>query len=233
MRSYGPAIWLDYYDTHVIMGAWYYTSCCIQQNCQMHFIALAQVRSEVHSWLHSIVHSQPAWLNLPTDSWGRFQVHCKYAPKYTSEYVLKHTAGHAAMDAHTCTRWHTVSLLDCTLPYQRTRSYQAHSWARSQVCFTLHSMVHSQPTWLYAPKYTLKREDTPNLTWLYAHMYPPACSIWRHAKLQKPGSGRHQLQAQWLNRGARRRRTHQQHCAAPHTTLKRNSWERAVLDRGA
>ena len=34
-------------------------------------------------------------------------------------------------------------------------------------------MVHSQPTWLYAPKHTLKREDTPNLTWLYAPMYAP------------------------------------------------------------
>jgi hypothetical protein len=30
-RSNGPAHSLDYYDTHAIMCAWYYTSCCIQQ----------------------------------------------------------------------------------------------------------------------------------------------------------------------------------------------------------
>jgi len=52
------------------MGAWYYTSCCILYNCQMHLIARSQVRSEVHSrafsqrlsHLHSMPHSQPASL---------------------------------------------------------------------------------------------------------------------------------------------------------------------------
>jgi len=170
--------------------------------------------SQGPSHLHSMAHSQPAWLytlkpalkklsstlpialddTLPACLTVRSQVSCQDAPKYT-EYVLKYTPGHAPKEAHTCTRWHTASLLDCTLPNQRSRSSQVHSWASSQVCFQLHSMAHSQPTWLYSSKYTFKREDTPNLTWLYARMYPPACSIQRLAELQKPGTGRHQLQA--------------------------------------
>jgi len=55
-------------------------------------------------------------------------------------------------------------------------------------------MVHSQPTWLYAPKYTLKREVTSNLTWLYAPMYTPAYSIQRLVEGKTPGTGRRQLQ---------------------------------------
>jgi len=183
---------------------------------QVHSQACSQGRS--HS--HSMAHSQPAWLytskpvlklsntllstlsstlpialddTLPACLNVRSQVSSQDASKYT-EYVLKYTPGHAPKDAHTCTRWHTASLLDYILPNQRSRSSQAHSRASSQVHFQLHSMVHSQPTWLYAPKHTLKREDTPNLTWLYAHMYPPACSIQRLAELQKPATRRHQLQ---------------------------------------
>jgi len=78
----------------------------------MHFIARSQVRSEVHTWLHSIVHSQPAWLMLPTNLSRCSKVHCEYAPKYTSEFVLMYTPGHPPKDAHTCTRWHTARLLD-------------------------------------------------------------------------------------------------------------------------
>ena len=37
----------------------------LKPNCQMHFFARSQMRSEVHTWLHSTVHSQPAWLTLP------------------------------------------------------------------------------------------------------------------------------------------------------------------------
>jgi len=50
--------------------------------------------------------------------------------------------------------------------------------------------LHSQPTWLYAPKYTLKLQDPPKLTWLYAPMYAPTCSIQKLAELQMPGTGR-------------------------------------------
>jgi len=116
MRFYGPAQWLDYYDTHEIMCALYYTSCCIQQNYRMHFIEYYQVRSEVHSWLHSIVNSNPAWHTLPTNLSRFSQVHSKYAPKYTSKYILKYTPVHALKDSINCTWWHSPSLLDCTLP---------------------------------------------------------------------------------------------------------------------
>ena len=112
-----------------------------------------QVRSEVHSQacfqgrsrLHSMVHSQPAWLytpklalkklastlpstlsstrpialdnTLPAPAYLtiRYQMSSQDAPKCT-EYVLEYTPGHAPKDAPTCTRWHTASLLACTLP---------------------------------------------------------------------------------------------------------------------
>jgi len=141
--------------------------------------------------------SQPAWLTLPSKLSRRSQVHSEYAPKYTSEYVLKYTPEHALKDAPNCTRWHTPSLLDCTFPSKLSRRSQAHSRARSQVHSQLHSMTHSQPAWLYAPKYTLKREDTPNLTWLYASMYASACSIQRLAELQAPGTGRCEAGGVW------------------------------------
>jgi hypothetical protein len=68
----------------------------------------------------------------------------EYAPKYTSEYVLKYTPGYALKDAPNCTRWHTHSLLDCTLPSKLSRCSQAYSRARSQIHSQLHSMTHSQ-----------------------------------------------------------------------------------------
>jgi len=157
MRSYGPTRWLDYYDTHAILCAGYYTSRYIlyitlhttnlKASCQMHFIA----RSQVHSWLHSIAHSQPAWL---------------YAPN--------------------CSRWHTPSLLDLrsqvssqdapkytlsTLPSTPPSTFsRACSPGRSQ----LHSMAHSPPAGLYAPKQALKMLSSilPSMLW---SMFPIAC----------------------------------------------------------
>ena len=100
----------------------------------------------------------------------------------------------SAQDALNCTRWHTPSLLDCTLPSKLSR------------CTQLHSMAYSQHASLYAPKYTLKTlsialdgtlpacltvhlqvcsldapkhtpehalKYTPNLSWLYAPIYAP------------------------------------------------------------
>jgi len=185
---------------------------------QIHSWAWSQSRSQ----LHSMVDSQPAWLykhkptlmKLPSTLPSMLsrtlpialdntllayltihsQVSSQDAPKHT-KYVFMYTPGHTTKDPPTLTRWHTASLCDCTLPDQHSRSSQVHSRARSQVRFQLHSMVHSQLTWLYTPKYTLKRENTSHLTCLYAHMNPPACSIQRLAELQKPGTGRWQLQA--------------------------------------
>ena len=183
----------------------------LKASSQMNFIACSQVYSKVHSEVYSqllsMVHFQLAWLTLSSKLSRHSQVHSeyvlKYTPslldymlasklsrhsqihseytsKYTAEYVLKYTPGHSFQDAPNCTRWHTPSVLDCTLPIQLSRRSQVHS--------QLHLMVHSQPTWLYAPKYTLSRKDTPNLTWLYDPMYSPACSIQRLAELQTSGT---------------------------------------------
>jgi hypothetical protein len=100
---------------------------------------------------------------LPSKSSRRTQVHSEYAPNYT-EYILKHTPGHDLKDAPNCIRWHTPSLVYCTLPRKLSICSEAHSRERSQVHSQLHSMTHSLPAWLYAPKYTLKRQDTPKLT---------------------------------------------------------------------
>jgi hypothetical protein len=104
----------------------------------------------------------PAYLTIHS------QLSSQDAPKYT-EYVLKCTPGHAPKDAPTCTRWHTASLLYCTLPNQRSRSSQAHSRARSQVHCQLHSMtlpacltIRSQVSSQDAPKNT--SEDAPKYT---------------------------------------------------------------------
>jgi len=53
-------------------------------------------------------------------------------------------------------------------------------------CLTIRSRVHLR----VARKYTLNTQDTPNLTWLCAPKYAPACSIQRLAELQKPGTWR-------------------------------------------
>ena len=120
MRSYRHVRWLDYYDTHAIMCARYYTSCCIQQNCQMHFIARSQALKTLSSTLPSTLsNTLPACLTI------RSQVSSQNALKHSHEYALKYTPN--------CTRWHAPSLLDCTLPSKLSRRSQAHSRACSQV----------------------------------------------------------------------------------------------------
>jgi len=126
MRSYGPRRWLNYYDMHAIMCAWYYTSCCIQQNCQLHFIAWSQVHTEVRSWLYSIVHSQTAWLTLPSKLQRRAQVHSEYAPKYTSEY-------------------------SSTLPGMLSRTLPISLDGTLPACLTIRSQVSSQDASTYTP----------------------------------------------------------------------------------
>jgi len=106
----------------------------------------------------------------------------RVAVKYTPEHVCK--------DTSICIWWLSPRLLDCSLTSNLSRCFQFHSWTCSQVHSQLHSMTHSQPTWLYTPKYTLKRQDTPNLTWLYSPMYAPGCSIMRLVQLHMLGTGR-------------------------------------------
>ena len=117
---------------------------------------------------------------LPSKHSRHSQIPSEYTPKYISKYVLKCTSRHVLQDTPKCTRWHSLSLLHCTLPIKLSR--------RSQLHFPLYLMVHSQPTWLYAPKYTLNGKDTHNLTWLYKPMYAPASLSKRLAELQTSGT---------------------------------------------
>jgi len=95
------------------------------------------------------------------------QVSSQDSPMYTCKYVLKYTPELALQDAPNCTRWHTPCLLDCTLPSILSRCSQ-------------NALKHTPK---HAPKCTLKRHNTPNLTWLYTPMYAPGCSIERLAEM--------------------------------------------------
>jgi len=163
----------------------------------MHFIAGSQGCSEVHSWLHSITHSQPAplsafncsWWHTPSLLYLHFQASSEHVSKYTRsmlpstllgmlsrilpialdgilpvcltvccwesyEDTLKHTLEHALKYAPNCSRWHTPNLVDCALPNKLSRRCHVFSWACFQIHSQFHSMTHSQPAWLYDPKYT-------------------------------------------------------------------------------
>jgi len=115
----------------------------------------------IRSQLLSMAHSQPARLTLSSKFSRCSQVHSEYAPKYTP--------GHALKDAPNRSRWHTPSLLDCTLSSMLSRCSQAYSRAHSQIhsqlhsmtlpaCLTIYSQASSQDalknTSEYAPKYT-------------------------------------------------------------------------------
>ena len=120
---------------------------------QMDLIARSQIHSEIHSWLQSIVHSQPAWLTLPIKLSRRSQVHSRacsqgcsqlhsmapsqpawlYTPKYAFKMIssiLSSTLSSTLPNALDDTR----SLVDYTFPSTVSRC----------------SNVHSE----YAPKYT-------------------------------------------------------------------------------
>ena len=148
MRSYGPPHWLNYYDTHVIMCAWYYTSCCIQQTWNK-----TAKYTSLHAPKYVLKYTTDCTrLYIPNLHDLRSHVCSEDSPKYTSEHVFLYTPGNPHKDAPNCTRWHTPSLLDYTLPSKLSRRSQAHSWACSQWCSQLRSMAHSQPAWLYALK---------------------------------------------------------------------------------
>ena len=132
MRSYGPVHWVDYYyDMHVIMCAQYYTSCCIQQNCQMHIIACSQAIKMLSSTLPSAIDDTlPACLIIYSE------VSSQNALKDTPKSALKYTPN--------CTWWRTYRLLDCMLLSKLSRHSQAYSRALSQVRSTeaRHSQSH-------------------------------------------------------------------------------------------
>jgi len=84
--------------TYVLTWVLWYTCDCVcwilyimlhttnlKASCQMHFMGCSQVRSEVHSWLHSIAHFLPAWLTLSTKLARHSQVHSGYAVMATRD----------------------------------------------------------------------------------------------------------------------------------------------------
>jgi len=183
----------------------YYTSCC-KASFQMHFNACSQVCSEVHSWLHSMAHSQPAWLHapkytpstLPSTPPSTFSstlpcMHSRMHPvaldgtlpacltvrsQASPQDALKHTAEHALKYTRNCTRWHTPSLLDCTLPSKISR----------------YSQVHLQVPLKYAPNCT--RWYTPSL-----HAAMPPSTLSREKTL--PMSLDYMLPCMLLHAGSR------------------------------
>jgi len=220
MRSYGPAHWLGsmicmlLYELDTIHHAVFNklgTKLPNALHCALPSTLWNTLLIELDCSLP--VCSQPAGLALPSKLSRRSQVRYEFAPKYTSEYVLKYTPEQALNDASNCTRWHTPSLLHCRLSSKLSRHFQVLLRVHSPVQplsilpstppSTLSSTLpitldgNCQPAWLYAPKYTLKREDTPNLTWLYASMYAPACSIESLAEFQAPGTGRCEAGGVW------------------------------------
>jgi len=159
-RSYGPAHWLDYYETHAIMCAWYYTSCCIQQTWNQtakytSFHAPKYALKTLSITLPSMLSiTLPSMLSssLPIALDGTLSACWTVRSQVSSQDALKHTPEHALKFTPNCTQWHTPGLLDCTLPSKLSRRSQAHSRACSEVHSQLHSMGHSQPAGLYAPK---------------------------------------------------------------------------------
>jgi len=122
------------------MCARYYTSCCTQQHCLMHFIAHSQVCSQdtlKHIPHHTLKYTPhcTGWDTpslhenmLPSKLSRRSQVHSKYDdPKYPSEYVLKQTPDHALKNDPNYTRWHTPNLRGCTLLSKLSWCSQVHS----------------------------------------------------------------------------------------------------------
>ena len=106
---------------HTISFAKYYTLCCIQRYCWIHFIVCSQVGSQdvlkytpeynlkyasnstqlhIPSLLDSMLPGQLSW---------SVQVHSKYVLRYTSKDILKYTSEHAFNNAPICTCWFTRS----------------------------------------------------------------------------------------------------------------------------
>ena len=122
---------------------------------------------------------------LPACLTIRSQVSYQDAPKYTPN-ILPSTP---------------PSTFSSTLPSMLSRTLLIALDDIPPAYLTVRSQVSSQDalkhTPGHAPKYTLQRQDTPNLTRLYAPMYAPGCSIQRLAELQAPGTGRRVARGEW------------------------------------
>ena len=118
----------------------------LKASCQMNFIACSQVRSEAHSWLHSIDTSSLLDCTLPITLDGhtpslldlRSQVRSQDAPK------------------------DTPSMLPSTLPGMLSRTHPIALDGTLPACLTVHSQVSSQDAVQHTPEHALKY--TPNST---------------------------------------------------------------------
>jgi len=140
----------------------------------------------------------------------------------SSQDALKHTPEYAPKYTSNCTRWHTSSLFDYTLPSTLRIPSQVHLQVHSQVhcracsqgrsklhlmtlpaCLTVCSQVSSQyalkHTPEHAPKYTLQRQDTPNLT---DYMLP--CMLLGTRSRDLPSCRRQEPGGGWREAGGRR-----------------------------
>ena len=168
--------------------------------------------SQTHSRPRSQVHSQLHLMTLHACLTIHSQVSSQDPLKHTPEYALNYTLN--------CTRWHSqpawlyapkytpsmlpstpTSRFSSTLPGILSSTLPIALDGTLPACLTVHSQVNSQDahkqTPQHAPKYTLKRQDTPNLTWLYAPMYAPGCSIHRLIEWQAPVTGRRVAGGDW------------------------------------
>jgi len=170
---FGPVI-------HSIFDVWHYE---VDRTCNLTRLlryACNYGRLILYIMLHWIKLPNALHCTLPSTLWGRLpgilarmlplaldgtQPACLTVHFETSaQEALKHTPEHAVNFTPNCTRWHTPSLLDCTLPrWLSRRSHvhrvcsQVHTRACSQRRTQLHSMAHSQRACLYTPKPALKK----------------------------------------------------------------------------
>ena len=136
MRSYGPAHWLDYYDMHAIMCAWYYTSGCIQQawnktgKCtSLHAAKYTPRHSQIHSeyapstppstFSSTLSRMLSRTLRIALDD--TLSACLTIRSQVRSQDALKHTPEKALKCTPNCARWHTRSLLGSTLPSTLSR----------------------------------------------------------------------------------------------------------------
>jgi hypothetical protein len=149
MRSYGPTRSLDHYDTQAILFTGYYTSRCIQLE--------SMLPDALHCMLHAPIYAlkyAPDCTRLHTPSLLdlRSQVSSQDAPKYTPS-TLPSTPPSTFSST-------LLGVLARRLPIALDGTLPAGLIIRSQV--SSHDALKHTPE--PASKYTLPRQDTPNLT---------------------------------------------------------------------
>jgi len=156
VRFYEPVCWLDYSNTHAIMCAWYYTSWCIQQNCQMHFIACSQVSSQdALKMLSSILpialdNTLLAWLTI------RFQLCSPDTPKYILSMLPSTLPVHSQEPLQSMFSTTLFGMLSRTLPIALDGTLPA--------CLTVYFQVRSQEAVTHISKIYFSLWEPPEVS---------------------------------------------------------------------